>query len=64
MKCVEMPTMSKEDWNELVALKSAISYNPASVSSDEQEKFTELLIKSFEYRGEAFIELKKLQTTK
>ena len=64
MKCVEIPTMSEEEWKELFALKSLISYNPASVSSDKMELFTELLIKSFEYRGEAFIELKHLQTTK
>jgi hypothetical protein len=64
MKCVETPTMSKDEWNELVALKSAISYNPAAVNSEEMALFTELLIKSFEYRGEAFIEPSKLQTTK
>ena len=64
MKCVEMPTMSKDEWDELFALKSAISYNPASVSTDKMELFTELLIKSFESRGEAFIEPKQLQTTK
>jgi hypothetical protein len=64
MKCVEMPTMSEEELNELFALKSAISYNPASVNSDEMQLFTELLIKSFEFRGEAFVELDKLQTTK
>ena len=64
MKCVEMTTMNKDDWDELFALKSAISYNPASVNSDEMALFTELLIKSFEYRGEAFIEPKHLQTTK
>jgi len=64
MKCVEMPTMSKDEWDELFALKSAISYNPASVSTDKMELFTELLIKSFEYRGEAFVEPKHLQTSK
>jgi hypothetical protein len=50
-----MVTMSNEEWNELAALKSAISYNPASVSPKKMELFTELLIKSFECRGEAFI---------
>ena len=64
MKCVEMTTMNEEEWDELFALKSAISYNPASVSTDKMELFTELLIKSFEYRGEAFVEPKQLQTTK
>jgi hypothetical protein len=64
MKCVEIPTMSKEELNELFALKSVISYNPASVNSDEMELFTELLIKSFKIRGGAFVEPSKLQTTK
>lgn len=50
--------LSKEEWDELVALKNAISYNPASVSPEKQELFTQLLIRSFEYRGEAFVEPK------
>lgn len=50
--------LSKEEWDELVALKNAISYNPASVSPEKQELFTQLLIRSFEYRGEAFVESK------
>jgi len=54
-----MLTMTKEEWDELFALKSAISYNPASVHYDEMELFTQLLIKSFENRGEAFVEMQK-----
>lgn len=50
--------LSPEEWDELFALKDAISYNPASVTPDKQELFTQLLIRSFEYRGEAFIESK------
>jgi len=48
--------MSTEEWDELHALKAAISYNPATVSPEKQELFTRLLIKSFEYRGQPFIE--------
>ena len=48
--------MSKEEWKELMALKSAISYNPASVNPEKMELFTQLLIKSFEHRGEAYVE--------
>lgn len=48
--------LTQKEWNELNALKNAISYNPASVCADEQELFTQLLIRSFETRGEAFIE--------
>jgi hypothetical protein len=56
MKCVETLIMSKEEWKELMALKSAISYNPASVNPEKMELFTQLLIKSFEHRGEAYVE--------
>lgn len=60
MKCVEIKTMmNSEDWNELLALKEVISYNPASVSSDKMELFTKLLIESFEYRGTAFLDSEK-----
>jgi hypothetical protein len=64
MKCVEITTMSKEEWDELFALKSAISYNPASVATRKMELFTELLVKSLEFQGEDFIEPKNLQTAK
>jgi hypothetical protein len=52
-ECVEMLTkMTKEEWDELVALKNVISYNPASVSTDKMEKFTELLVQSLYGKGE------------
>ena len=50
--------LSSDEWLELVALKNAISENPASVVPEKQELFTRLLIRSFECRGEAFIDLK------
>lgn len=49
--------LTKEEWNELCMLKDAISYNPASVVPEKQELFTQLLIRSFENRGQAFIEV-------
>lgn len=49
--------LSPEEWSELFALKSEISYNPASVIPEKQELFTQLLIRSFEYRGQAFIDV-------
>ena len=64
MKCVEIQTMDQNEWNELMALKSAISYNPASVNPEKMELFTQLLIKSFNYRGEAFIEPVKVSSSK
>jgi hypothetical protein len=53
MKYLEMLTeMEDKDWEELIALKSVISYNPASVHPDKMEKFTELLVKSLRGKGE------------
>lgn len=49
--------LSSEEWSELFALKDAISQNPASVIPEKQELFTQLLIRSFEYRGQAFIDV-------
>ena len=39
-------TLTKEEWNELVALKEAINYNPHTVSPEKMEKFTELFVRS------------------
>lgn len=58
MKCVEMLTftedklMSVEEWNELKALREAISFHPATVCPEQQERFTELLVKSLSGKGE------------
>lgn len=40
--------LTKEEWNELVALKDAISYAPQTVSADKMEKFAELMVRSLE----------------
>jgi len=39
-------TLSQEEWNELIALKDAITYRPSSVSAEKMEKFTELMVRS------------------
>lgn len=41
-------TLSKEEYDELVALKNAINLNPASVVPSHMERFTELLVRSWE----------------
>jgi len=41
-------TLTTEEWNELVALKDAITYRPQSVSAKKMEKFTELMVRSLE----------------
>lgn len=48
--------ITPEEMKELMALKAAISYNPATVTPEKQELFTQLLIRSFEHRGVAFVE--------
>ena len=40
--------LTTEEWDELVALKDAISYSPQTVSADKMEKFAELMVRSLE----------------
>lgn len=44
--------LTQEEWNELVALKNAINYDPASVHYQKMEKFTELMVRSLEGKGD------------
>ena len=44
--------LTKEEWNELVALKDAINYNPHTVSASKMEKFTELMVRSLQGKGD------------
>ena len=41
--------MTQAEWDELDVLRRAISYNPATVTPEKQERFTELLVKSWSY---------------
>jgi len=40
--------LNEEEWNELIALKEAITYAPHTVSAHKMEKFTELMVRSLE----------------
>ena len=40
--------LTKEEWNELIALKEAITYAPQTVSAQKMEKFAELMVRSLE----------------
>lgn len=40
--------LSTEEWNELIALKNAITYAPQTVSAEKMEKFAELMVRSLE----------------
>lgn len=44
--------LNDDEWNELVALKNAINYNPASVHPKKMELFTELLVRSWQGKEE------------
>jgi hypothetical protein len=45
-------TLTKDEWNELIALKDAITYSPQTVSAEKMEKFTELMVRSLEGKEE------------
>lgn len=45
--------LTNDEWNELVALKDAINYNPSQVSPDKMELFTALLVQSLEGKGDS-----------
>lgn len=45
-------TLNQEEWNELVALKNAITYAPQTVSAEKMEKFTELMVRSLEGKSD------------
>ena len=44
--------MNQEEWDEMNALRKAITDNPASVHPDKQERFTELLVRSWPAMGD------------
>ncbi len=45
--------LTMEEWNELVALKNAINYDPASVHYEKMERFTELMVRTLEGKGDS-----------
>lgn len=44
-------TLTKEEYNEMIALKNAINDLPQSVSPDKMEQFAEYLVRSLKERG-------------
>ena len=40
--------LTKEEWEELIALKDAITYAPQTISAEKMEKFAELMVRSLE----------------
>jgi hypothetical protein len=45
--------LTKEEFNELITLKDAITYSPQTVSYEKMEKFTELMVRSLEGKGDS-----------
>lgn len=43
--------LSNEEWEELVVLKNAINYDPASVHYEKMERFADLMVRSLKERG-------------
>jgi len=46
--------LTTEEWDELNVLREAINYNPHTVSYQKMEKFTELLVRSLQGKGDFF----------
>ena len=44
--------LTTEEWDELNALRMAINYSPHTVSPEKMEKFTELMVRSLEGKGD------------
>jgi hypothetical protein len=44
--------LTTEEWDELVALKNAINEYPGTVGPQKMEKFTELLVRSLQGKGD------------
>ena len=44
--------LTKEEWSELVALKEAINYDPSTVTYEKMEKFSELMVRSLQGKGD------------
>ena len=44
--------LTTEEWNELNALREAINYSPHTVCHQQMEKFTELMVRSLQGKGD------------
>ena len=43
--------LTEDEWDELVALKNAINYNPQQVIPEKMEEFTSYLVQTLRDRG-------------
>lgn len=49
------PFLNKEEWEDLQALRKAISQSPASVVPSEQERFVSLFARSLAGKGDTVL---------
>ena len=47
--------LTQDEWNELIALKNAIAYDPHTVCPMKMEKFTDLLVRTLYGKGDPII---------
>ena len=47
--------LTKDEWDELIVLKNAISYSPSTVHPAKMERFTQLFAKSLAGKGDPCI---------
>lgn len=50
------PSLTQEEWDELVVLKNAISYLPSTVHPAKMQRFSQLFAKSLLGKGDPIIE--------
>lgn len=48
---IKTENLTEQEWKEMVALKSAINYQPHSVAPHKMEMFTEYLVRSLKQKG-------------
>ncbi len=46
------PNLTQEEWDELCALKDAIKLAPATVHFDRMERFTDLMVRTLQGKGD------------
>jgi hypothetical protein len=44
--------LTDDEYRELVVLKDAITYQPSTVTAEKMEKFSELMVRSLEGKGD------------
>lgn len=51
------PDLSTDEWNELIAIKDAINYNPSQVHYNEMERFADLMVRTLQGKGDSKLQI-------